>query len=55
MQDAEAWIDPRLVQSDVIKMLAPYPDNLMEAYPVSNYVNSHRHNSPEYVARMNII
>ena len=51
VQDVEAWIDPGSAQSDVLKMLVPYSDDLMEAYPVSNFVNSHRHNSPECVAR----
>lgn len=55
VQDVEAWIDPGSGVPDVLKMLAPCPDNLMVAYPVSNYVNSHRHNSPECVARLNII
>jgi len=52
VQDVEAWVDPRT--SDVLKMLAPYPDDLMEACTVSSMVNSHRNNSPECVARLNI-
>ena len=51
VQDVEAWIDPGSGQSDVLKLLAPYPDDLMEAYPVSSRVNSTRNNGPECVAR----
>lgn len=54
-QDVKAWLDPRSGVSDVLEMLAPYPDDLMEVYPVSSKVNSSRNNSPECVARLNII
>jgi putative SOS response-associated peptidase YedK len=49
-QDVEVWLDPSSGQLDVLEMLAPYPDELIEAYPVGHYVNSHRHNSPGCVA-----
>jgi putative SOS response-associated peptidase YedK len=53
VQDIKAWLDPGTKQKEVLAMLAPYPDNLMEAYPVSSMVNSSRNNSPECVARLN--
>lgn len=52
VQDVEAWLESGSEQSDVLEMLSPYPDDLIEAYPVSHYVNSHRHNSPECVANL---
>lgn len=54
MQDVNAWLDPRTEQKEVLAMLAPYPDDLMEAYPVSRMVNSSRNNTPECVARLNL-
>ena len=53
VQDVEAWLDPGSGQSSILEMLAPYPNDLMEAYPVSNYVNSHRHDGPVCMARLN--
>jgi putative SOS response-associated peptidase YedK len=55
VHDLEAWLDPGMEQKEVLALLAPYPDDLMEAYPVSSMVNSSRNNSPECVARLNII
>ena len=52
VQDVEAWLESGSEQSDVLEMLVPYPDDLIEAYPVSHYVNSHRHNSPVCVANL---
>ena len=31
VQDVEVWIDPGSGQSDVLELLAPYPDDLMDA------------------------
>jgi putative SOS response-associated peptidase YedK len=55
VQDVEAWIDPGAGQSGILEMLAPYPDDLMEAYPVSSMVNSSRNNSQQCIARLNQI
>lgn len=49
--DLGIWLDPDTGQSDVLEMLAPYPDDLMEAYPVSSKVNNPKNNGPDCVAR----
>jgi putative SOS response-associated peptidase YedK len=51
VHDVEAWLDPGMEQKEVLALLAPYPDDLMEAYPVSSRVNNHRNNGPECVAK----
>jgi hypothetical protein len=38
--DETAWLDPRLKSDRVMPLLAPYPTEMMEAYPVSTLVNS---------------
>jgi len=53
VQDIKAWLDPGTEQKEVLAMLDPYPEDLMEAYPVSSMVNSSRNNSPGCVARFN--
>jgi putative SOS response-associated peptidase YedK len=41
------WLDPAFqVPFDLTAMLSPYPANLMQAYPVSDDVNSPRNNVP---------
>ena len=47
----KAWLDPTVGQKDVLAMLEPCPDSLIEIYPVSNKVNSPRNNGPECVTR----
>jgi len=47
-----AWLEPVARQSDLLAMLGPYPNTLMDAYPVSNKVNSPKNNGPECVARI---
>ena len=46
-----AWLDPRQGQADLLAMLEPYPESLIEIYPVSSMVNSPRNNGPECVKR----
>jgi putative SOS response-associated peptidase YedK len=46
-----AWLDPGKEQADLLAMLAPYPESLIEIYPVSNKVNSPRNNGPECIIR----
>ena len=45
------WLEPEAGQTDLLDMLEPYPDGLMEAYPVSSKVNNPRNNGPECVAK----
>ena len=39
-KDETAWLDPTLKSDRVMPLLAPYPTEMMEAYPVSTLVNS---------------
>jgi putative SOS response-associated peptidase YedK len=50
-RQAEAlWLDGSARDpSDLQALLAPYPAEMMEAYPVSDLVNSVKHDSPELI------
>jgi putative SOS response-associated peptidase YedK len=49
-EDEELWLDPTLTDRiAVLACLRPYPPELMEAYPVSNLVNSVRNDRPELI------
>jgi putative SOS response-associated peptidase YedK len=48
------WIEPNTGQRELLAMLGPYPDGLIEAYPVSSKVNNPRNNEPECVARASL-
>lgn len=47
-----AWLDLQAGQGALLAMLGPYPDALMEAYPVSSQVNSPKNNGPDCVAKI---
>ena len=51
-QDAYAeWLSPNQRSADVFQpLLIPYPDEEMEAYPVSRFVNRPMNDSPECIA-----
>lgn len=51
--DAEKiWLDPSLKDSEKLKkLLVPYPDNQLEAYQVSQKVNSPKNNSLELIQK----
>ena len=54
-EDYASWIDTNL--TDVIKLQAmaqPYPDRLMEAYPVSRKVNSPKYDSPDLIEEVQV-
>jgi putative SOS response-associated peptidase YedK len=45
-----AWLDPRPCESRELQgLLRPFPDELMEAYPVSRLVNSPANDHPECI------
>lgn len=45
-----AWIDTSVTDVTKIQEMAqPYPERLMEAYPVSRRVNSPQHDSPDLI------
>ncbi|MBL8148785.1 MAG: SOS response-associated peptidase [Blastocatellia bacterium] len=47
-EDEAAWLNPDLNKTDeLMKLLKPYPDDLLEAYPVSTRVNSPSVDDPE--------
>jgi len=51
-----AWLDPEVSDVEVLQgMLAPYPERLMEAYPVSKKVNSPANDGPELVERVEVM
>jgi putative SOS response-associated peptidase YedK len=43
----ESWLDPE--GNEIMNLLKPYPDDEMEAYPVSRLVNSPANNSPDNI------
>lgn len=46
----EHWLDPHVQNpSQLLPLLQPYPDNDLEAYPVTTLVNSPENNSPECI------
>ncbi|MCH8904692.1 MAG: SOS response-associated peptidase [Bacteroidetes bacterium] len=46
-EEEKLWIDPELSGDDAMKLLNPYPDDAMKAYPVSKLVNSPGNNEPD--------
>jgi len=50
--DYAAWLDPELTDVTRIQTMAkPYPERLMEAYPVSRKVNNPLHDSADLIER----
>lgn len=45
------WLDPKTGREELLTMLEPYPETLIEAYQVSSKINNPRNNGPECVAR----
>jgi putative SOS response-associated peptidase YedK len=45
----EAWLDPDAERDELYGLLAPYPEDEMEAYPVSRFVNSPSNNDPRCI------
>jgi putative SOS response-associated peptidase YedK len=46
----EVWLDPDLNEPEALRaLLQPYPDDLLEAYPISPLVNSPSNDRPEVV------
>jgi putative SOS response-associated peptidase YedK len=52
-EDYDAWLDPGLIEPGIVsELMAPYPSDLMEAYPVGRAVGNPRSQGPELVAPM---
>ena len=45
----DAWLDPETGRDELYGLLAPYPEDEMEAYPVSRFVNSPQNNDPRCI------
>jgi putative SOS response-associated peptidase YedK len=52
--DVGAWLDTATGKKEVLRLLQPFPEETLEAYPVAALVNSPRNNRPECVARVNV-
>ena len=49
-EDHGLWLDPDVREADpLLPLLAPYPDDVMEAYPVSRFVNRPANDDPRCV------
>jgi putative SOS response-associated peptidase YedK len=52
-EDYTAWLDTKL--TDIIKIQAmaqPYPERLMQAYPISRNLNNPQHDAPDLIIPM---
>ena len=45
----DVWLDPDSERDELTGLLAPYPEDEMEAYPVSRFVNSPSNNDPRCI------
>nr|WP_321466393.1 SOS response-associated peptidase [uncultured Desulfobulbus sp.] len=45
------WLDKAAKKEQLLKLLQPSPDNMINTYPVSSRVNSHRNDDPECIAK----
>jgi putative SOS response-associated peptidase YedK len=45
----DVWLDPEAGRDELYGLLAPYPEDEMEAYPVSRFVNSPQNNDPRCI------
>jgi putative SOS response-associated peptidase YedK len=51
--DEQVWLNPKLTNEDVLhQLLIPFEDGYLEAYQVSDKVNSPKNNSPEVIERV---
>ncbi len=49
-EDYDLWLDPDVREADpLLPLLAPYPADSMEAYPVSSFVNSPSNDEPSCI------
>ena len=50
-EDYSSWLDTKLTDIPRIQaMIKPYPERLMEAYPISRNINNPLHDSPDLIA-----
>jgi len=49
-QDHELWLDPDVWEADpLLPLLTPYPGDIIEAYPVSRFVNRPTNDDPRCI------
>ena len=52
-KDYEAWLNPQIKDREALDpILRPYPDVLMDAWPVSTYVNRPANGTPRCIERL---
>jgi putative SOS response-associated peptidase YedK len=51
-RDYTVWLDPDAARPDLDALLVPYPPELMEAWPVSQRVNSPKNDDPSLLDRV---
>lgn len=55
-EDYTSWLDTKL--TDILKIQAmtqPYPERLMEAYPISRNLNNPQHDAPDLIIPMQVL
>jgi len=50
-KDYDRWLNPSTELSHLIPLLAPYPEDKMQAYPISKLVNNPKNDGPEILER----
>ena len=51
----DTWLDSTVTDVNTLQaLLGPFPERLMEAYPISKLVNSPQHDSPEIIQRIEV-
>lgn len=50
-EEEQLWLDKETTATDALKLIHPYPDDLLEIYPVSTRVNNVRNNDPSLLER----
>lgn len=51
-QNEALWLETEIATKDALNLLSPYPDDCMEAYPVSDRVNNVRANDASLIERV---
>lgn len=49
------WLETPLSDSEIQELITPYPSSQMEAYPVSDWVNSPKNNDPACLLRVQVL
>ena len=49
------WLETAQSESEMKELMAPYPSDQMEAYPVSDLVNSPKNNDPACLSRIQVL